>query len=360
MSSIVKVRLTKLFLWVEASRFQAWPELMAKLDPNRVYSGTSELAKSVLGYRIDEGGNVKYDDFVLNLPSWGEPRKGAPVLKGIGLVEKRNHGYAISDAGKRLGKLYCSESVSYEWKRELALLLLMREPRTRIIVDLLAKLDSFLQFAQPKWFGGSRAKAIIESSGRRFYPFPPRGSGETEMHRIIQDRAKWALGVWAEDEPLKGAEKIELAGVETDQFSLQDLGTFMRCAFELFLNLDLVQESAGVVTWNHSHASDVLPKEVLADFGGPVLKREPPEDTVMRLIETSTGDSGFLVASELRNRCREAGIDSPDRQIDSMIAEGLLTIAAHDYGQAIHGEGLFGDQRKQLVNFRINRSNSQR
>src|SRR6516225_7427395 len=100
------VRLTKLFLWVEAARFEVYPELASRLDPDRVYRAMREVARVALGSRMSDGKNLTRDDLTFNFPGWGPPRQGDPVLRGIGLLENRNGGYALSAEGHSLGTLY--------------------------------------------------------------------------------------------------------------------------------------------------------------------------------------------------------------------------------------------------------------
>jgi len=59
------------------------------------------------------------------------------------------------------------------------------------------------------------------------------------------------------------------------------------------------------------------------------------------------------VASELRRVLEQRGIEDPDGEIARLEAAGRLIIVAESYGQSRHGEGLYGDPRKQLVKIRI-------
>ncbi len=353
MNPAIKVHLTKLFLWVEPPRFQAWPELLLRLDANVTYPTTASVAKAAFGFQPDQAGNVKFDEVVFNLPGWGKTRSGEPILRGIGLLEKRNEGYAISDAGRTLAKLYHSNSASSEWKAFLATLLLNREPRTRVMMQLLVQPDAVLRFAKPSWFGGRSQDAILELPGTTLQPFLPKSAKDTPFHHLIQNRAKWALGQWRNEPEIQRADEIFLVGAEAEAFSLNDIGRALRGSLELFLNLGLVAEAGGEVTWQAAMATQILPSELLADLGAPIPTQLSPEQLIFRCIRELSGDNGFLVFSELRQHAVAEGIGDPDQLVDSLIHQGVIDLVAHDYGQPIHGEGLLGDPRKQLVKFAI-------
>lgn len=83
MNQAVKVHLTKLFLWVEPPRFQAWPELLLRLDSNATYPTTASVAKAAFGFQPDQEGNVKFDEVVFNLPGWEKPAPANPSSEGL-------------------------------------------------------------------------------------------------------------------------------------------------------------------------------------------------------------------------------------------------------------------------------------
>lgn len=352
MNPTVRVHLTKLFLWVEPPRFQAWPELLLRLDPNAIFPTTASVAKAAFGFQADQAGNVKFDEVVFNLPGWGKTRSGEPILRGVGLLEKRNHGYALSEAGLRLAELYRSNPGTSAWKTFLAALLLNREPRTRVMMQLLVQPDAVLRFAKPSWFGGRHQDATIEASGQTLQPFPPKSAKDTPFHHLIQSRARWALGEWRNEPEVQQADQVILAGAETDAFSLNDIGRALRGSLEL-LNLGLVAEAGGEVTWQAATAAELLSPDLLADLGAPAATKPTPDQLIFGYIQELTGDNGFLVFSELRQRALSDGISDPDKLVDDLIHQGAIDLVAHDYGQPIHGQGLLGDPRKQLVKFAL-------
>jgi hypothetical protein len=74
---------------------------------------------------------------------------------------------------------------------------------------------------------------------------------------------------------------------------------------------------------------------------------------IVQLLDELRTDTGFIVASELRRRLQEQGIENPDREIAKLETAGRLIIEAADYGQGRHGLGLYHDPGKQLVKLRV-------
>ena len=348
------VRLTKLFLWVEAARFQTYPELMSKLDPDRIYSGTQEVAKAAAGSRDVGRRNVSRDEVAINLPGWGKSRQGDPVLRGVGLLEQRNGGYAVSPLGRQIAGLFTEEPQQNGWKSELARILLQREPRTRTIVGFLNREGATLTFAKSGWFTGAYKDVLLEHDDEKWAPFAGNPPTDPGLQTLLNRTGKWALGEWGNDAQFRDVEEIQFTGTTKRLLSVSGLGVAMRGPFELFLHLGLVSESDGVVTWEHQRASELLPVELIDDLGGQHFA--PPESTaskVVRLINELAADDGYVVASELREALHSEGVRSPDKEISSLIEGGVIRLEAYDYGQSRHGQGLFDDPRKQLVKFRV-------
>lgn len=356
MNQVVKVHLTKLYLWMEPARFQAWPEILLRLDPGVVYTSTAAVAQAALGFQAAEDGHIKFDEAVFNLPGWSSNRRGEPILRGVGLLEKRNHGYVLSEAGEKLASLYRSNPGACEWKAFLAGLLLSREPRTRVMMQLLVQPDAELRFSKPHWFGGLYREATLESCGLVLHPFPPKSVKDTPFHHHIQSRASWALGEWRSEAAIRGAGQVLFMGAGDGPFSLHDIGLSLRGSLELFLNIGLVAEADGRVTWQAARAAELLSPELLTDLGAPLPPRESPEQIILRCIAELAGDDGFLVFSDLRRRALAAGITGPDKLVDDMVRAGSINLIAHDFGQPVHGDGLLGDPRKQLVKFAVHQN----
>lgn len=49
-------------------------------------------------------------------------------------------------------------------------------------------------------------------------------------------------------------------------------------------------------------------------------------------------DTGFVIASELRDSLHQRGIDNPDKLVADLLKDGLAVLEGQDYGQADMGE----------------------
>lgn len=81
--------------------------------------------------------------------------------------------------------------------------------------------------------------------------------------------------------------------------------------------------------------------------------RREPVAVLRQAVAELASDTGYCVASELRERMLRAGVANPDKAIAELIGRGLVCLDAWDYGQMRHGEGLYGDPRMQLVKLRV-------
>ena len=63
--------------------------------------------------------------------------------------------------------------------------------------------------------------------------------------------------------------------------------------------------------------------------------------------------TGYVVASELRKALKDRGIKNPDREMAQLESKGIIIIETESHGQGRHGEGLYGDPRKQLLKLRV-------
>ena len=95
-------------------------------------------------------------------------------------------------------------------------------------------------------------------------------------------------------------------------------------------------------TWDWSLAGYVIASKAL-----------PLEQLVANQVRELRSDTGYVIASDLRQSLQREGFVNPDADIARLESEGKLVIEAEDFGQARHGEGLFGDPRKQMVQIRV-------
>lgn len=354
MAEPVRIALTQLVLWYDATRIQTWPVFLADVSADTVLRSPTEFGRRFATRRMTDDRHAAAEKLTRNLAEL-ETSNGKLVLRGIGLLERHQRGYRVSEEGRRLGSSYRAEKDGRGWVRQLASILVTREPRTRVVLALLAQPGASLYFDANSWFGGSLQKAKIEAPGHApLAPFASTARGPS-LRDVLHDRAWWALGAWREHELLAGASDCRFEGQLGHVFSLHDIGLALHASFEVLLHLGVLRFDSRQCWVDRDVAAAELGPIIAEDFG---LDRrhaevEPLPKLLAALVEKLRSDTGYIIASELRKELRGRGIENPDRELARLETAGLIRIEAEDYGQRRHGLGLYSDPRKQLIKIRV-------
>jgi len=353
-SDMVSIVLPQLVLWYDSTRIQTWPAIMAKARPEAIYASTRAFGKEFYTDRLTYSGHSAADNMSKNLPGL-ETRRSRLVLRGIGLLEKTKGGYRVSEHGKRLGEQYQIDPGGTEWVKTLGRLLLLREPRTRVLVKLLSEPGAALYFTDDGWWGGAIRRAVIKfEDGRRFLPFNDRLDESYNLREAMNADSWWALGRWRDHPLLEGVDDCEFVGQAKERFSLHALSVPLRGACEVLQFLGVLRHQADRCWLDHDTAAEVFGMALAEDFGWKETGHHKPfYEWLTHFAERLRVDTGFIVASELRNMLRAQGFENPDREIAQLESEGRVVIEASDYGQSRHGVGLYDDPGKQLIKLRV-------
>jgi hypothetical protein len=350
----VAIALPQLVLWYDSTRIQTWPSLMAQVDNDCEFRSTRAFAKEYCTDRLTHSGHSAADNVTKNLPGL-EAKNSRLVLRGIGLLEKATEGYRISKFGSQLGTEYRKDPAGKSWVVTLGTLLLTREPRTRVLIRLLSVPGAELYFTDDEWWGGSIARATINyNDGRQILPFSDQKEHGSTLREVIKNDAWWALGEWRSHDLLQGASNCEFVGQSQRDFSLHAVSVALRASCEVMLHLGVIQHRADRCWLDHDVAFEVFGAAIAEDFGWePAGRKKSLLEWLVQFVDELRLDTGFIVASELRDRLRKQGFDNPDREIARLESEGRVVIEATDYGQSRHGVGLYDDPRKQLIKLRV-------
>lgn len=354
MGEPVKIALTQLVLWYDATRIQTWPAFLAEVPPDTSLKSATDFGRRFATKRMTDDRHAAAEKITRNLPGL-EEINGKLILRGVGLLEREDGAYRVSASGRRLAEAYSANKSEGVWVSQLARLLITREPRTRVIFWLLVQPGAGLTFAGDSWFDGSLQKARIEIPGMApVTPFSTKDNGGS-LRAAIAERAWWALGAWREHALLSGATDCQFVGQLGDNFSLHDVGLALHAAFEVLLHVGALRGDRGQCWADLDVVTGKLGRELEADFG--IERREPQTDALPKLlnsaIEKLKSDTGYVIASELRDELHRRGVENPDREIAQLEATGVVRIDAEDYGQRRHGVGLYSDPRKQLIKIRV-------
>lgn len=355
---MIEVALTQLILWYDAARIQTWPALLARVPHDLVLASPTHFGRQFLTARQTDERHSVAEKATRNLPGL-ERVKGRLLLRGVGLLERQQSArqYSVSAMGASLGQAYAADRRGRGWVRELALLLLTREPRTRILMALLSETDASLVFERG-WFADRTSRAVIRRPGEPdLKPFAAQVRGCIGLRDALIERAWWSLGSWREHPLLRDHDRCRLVGQANAEVSMHAIGLALHASCEVFLALGVIKGSEGEWALDHSAARHEL-GELAEDFGwrqdaGNSGAGSGLVELLVQLLPGLRLDTGFVVASALRERLLAAGYRDPDRALGELERRGSIRIYAEDYGQSRHGIGLYNDPRKQLIKIRI-------
>jgi hypothetical protein len=353
MLETVSIGLNQLVLWYDGTRIQSWPVFLASVSETLELPSATDFGRRFETERMTDQRHAAAEKIVRNLPGL-EARGGRFILKGIGLLDHTPSGYRLSPDGLTLRSSYIADSKGKGWVKQLAGLLLTREPRTRVVIRALSADGAELHFEGKKWFGGSLRKARIVADSGPVFPFHGDESENPTLRTLLREHSWWALGEWRKTSSFEGAQNCHFTGTLQENFSLHDVGLALRGPFEVLLHLGVLRTSENICWIDRDAALRELGEELGVEFGWVASPRTLPlEQLIAKLVSELRSDTGYVIASDLRQALRREGFVNPDAEIARLESEGRLVIEAEDFGQSRHGEGLFGDPRKQMVQIRV-------
>ncbi|MCB1064810.1 MAG: hypothetical protein KDN20_18060 [Verrucomicrobiae bacterium] len=220
-------------------------------------------------------------------------------------------------------------------------------------MKLLSKQEAVLLFTGEGWFGGVASKTELKiGDGQPIRPFAPSCSEDFQSLRpFIKENAWWALGEWQNHSLLENTTDVRFIGQLKEEFSLDKLAGNLRPALEVLAHLGVVQHYGAEAWIDHEAAVTELGLTCAQDFGWRFdgANEADPLSILATELERLRSDSGYVVASELREALHHRGIPNPDKRIGEWIRDGLVRLEGQNFGQARHGRGLFDDPEKQLI-----------
>jgi hypothetical protein len=354
LTEILTISLPQLVLWYDSTRIQTWPSLLAQVDPGIVLRSSTDFGRAHFTDRMTDDRHAAAEKITRNMPGLEKKEKGL-ALRGIGLLETCTGGYRLSAAGCELAEAYRRDPKGNDWVYVLARLLLTREPRTRTLIRLLSEKGATLYFTTTQWWSGSLQRAAIKfNDGGQLAPFAKKDEPLPNLRSAINERSWWALGEWRSDPLVQGANDCRFVGQLKEQFSLHDISLALRASCEVFVQLGVLQHQGNSSWIDQEAAVEAFGPVVAADFGWQeTTDGKTSYELLTSLVPELRMDTGFIVASELRRKLLEHGVENPDRDIAQLEVEGRLVIEATDYGQSRHGVGLYDDPSKQLIKLRV-------
>lgn len=348
-----KVALPKLFLWNEPTRYQEYPEALSRAEAGRVYS-RQEIERELfditptLTFKKDGKPRGRGTDGIVN--AMGFERFGQRLcVHGLDLIRKKEKGFVVSPSGIELGQAYRMDTAGDRWLHLLAGNLLLREPRTRLLIGLMLKgwmlqVDVFNKFprSQMSFIGPDGTRLDITSDDCR------------QFHQLLSENAELALGpLWIAELSKHGlCMPFEWCGIRVEHPSLNDLSTAIKKSFGLLFFVGIFTQGGKGWVVDTEHVCQRLGHHVLQSFGASAdgSTGESLGDLFLAALLETMDSEGYVIASVLADKfgelCHtpvEEREDALDRFARKAMFDGHLVIASSHIGQLRMGRGLFGD-----------------
>lgn len=349
-----KVALPKLFLWNDPTRYQEYPEALARAEEGRVYS-RQEIEQDLfdiaptLTFKKDGKPRGRGTDGIVN--TMGFERFGQRLcVNGLDLIRKTDEGFVVSQSGIELGNAYRADATGDGWLYLLARNVLLREPRTRLLAGLMLKgwtleVEVFNKFpkSQMAFVGPDNARLDITSKDCQ------------QFNSLLSDNAELALGpLWISELSEHGLKlPVEWCGMRVDQPSVKDLSSAIKKSFGLLFFIDLFREENNSWVVDTAHVDRKLGHDVLESFGVSAAGDSQGKSTDNLFIEAlrqTMDNEGYTIASALADKFGElcqTPVEERNAALDRFAREAMyddrLVIASCHAGQPRMGRGLFGD-----------------
>jgi len=375
---IRRLGLTKLFLWMEAERYQTYPAALARLTLGRAYT-RQQVAEELFGLSTGSNRKPQRESLVYNAFGMLQTAEDKLTLRGINLFkrvtpngshlasgmkvwERSTDEWIPTSKAEALGKAYLQNPSNTQWQAMLAEQVARYEPRARVLLHLLST-GHELRFATPRYFGGDVEQAVL--IGRdSFRLFGEKGTAFSELLSDCQDTA---IGPWWRSE-------IEQAGfVLDDDFRLEGamnrppstnhIAYALKTALYVFKELNILEPREGIWRVNPGVLGQCMSPEVTRDLAGEQFRTPDLSDEwkqVAYVVNALADAQGYVIASEAAERWGELA-DLPvserttafDRLLRRGIFEERVQILDRHPGQPRMGRGLFDDDNMRMVRLRV-------
>jgi len=361
----VRIALPKLFLWSETSRIQEYPAALARAVAGRIYTRLEverELFDIVPTLEFKGGApRGRRTDGVVN--SYGLERSGDRFrINGIDLLRRQGNGLKATESGLQLGEQFRCDPAGKAWVIVLARQILVREPRTRLLISLLLKGYSLEVSVVGTTPTGNLS--LVDTHGAAI-PIPSRDC--IVFNDLLAANAEVALGPSWRDEIASGGGfgPVHWEGVQGGTPSLNDLPVALKKSLAVLFHIGLFT--------GHGQEWRLDAEDVQGTFGGDVLDgfgiapppaqiEFPPDQAFARALAELQDPDGFVIVSRVAESFGGLlGIPGGDRPfaLDQFVRAAMyddrLRVLERHAGQPRMGRGLFGenDSRRVRIDFHV-------
>jgi len=378
-----RLGLTKLYLWPEAERFQAYPQALARLAtyPELRQGATRrQIGEQLFRLAYVRGRKPLRENVLTNCFGVVQVAESKLVIRGINLFRRREPAQPRQVPGSplvqwetqddlwvptaeaiALGEAYTDDPDGLRWQQLLAEQLGRYEVRTRLFLGLLAE-GRRVVFAGRGFFAGPNHLAQLVGGQEEVPLFAESGAA---LNMLLKERISHALGPWWHAEiAAQGytlAHDFVLEGVHNGPPSTNKLSYNLRNGLAVFKALGVLADLDD--GWGLDEAAAVrhLSSELVADLVGttPALVRDPYE-ALRRAVDELADEVGFVIVTSLARRWAELQGLPPaeiDTRFDDFVRrglyEGIVQVLDSHPGQPRMGRGLLGDNDRRRVRLSI-------
>ena len=360
----IRIALPKLFLWSETSRIQEYAAALARAVPDRIYTRLEverELFDIVPTLEFKGGApRGRRTDGIVN--SYGLERSGDRFrINGIDLLRRQGDGLKATESGLQLGELFRRDPAGRGWVTVLARQILVREPRTRLLISLLLKgysLEVSVVGTSP-----TGNLSLIETNGSAI-PIPSRDC--IAFNDLLAANAEVALGPSWRNEIASGGGfgPVHWEGVQGGTPSLNDLPVALKKSLAVLFHIGLFTGRGQEWRLDAEDVQAAFGDDVLDGFGiaPPAQIELSPDQAFAKALAETQDPDGFAIASRVAE-CfgRLLGIPDGDRPLalDQFVRRAMyddrLRVLERHAGQPRMGRGLFGenDSRRVRIEFHM-------
>ncbi len=379
MTHIKRIGLNKLFLWSEASRYQTYPQALARLQPGGTYT-RQQIGAELFRLAAREDGRQWRDSQINNVFGFIQSSQDKLLLKGINLFQRVTpHGvqriagidkweqagdtWQPTPAARVIGQAFAQEPASARWQQLLAEQLARYEPRTRMLLHLLAQ-GYRLTFEKPGYFAGNTLLARLVGP-EDIVLFADNCAA---FNQLLMAHKQLALGPWwLADITAAGFEVVDdfvLQGAMNRPPSTSFINSALKTALYLFyVSGILVEEDDGWRVDTDAFARHIHPEVSAELLGIQATDRPGPDNPWQQLsfvVNELADERGFVITAAAAERWGEmADVPLNERLLafDNLVRRGLfegrVEIVDRHLGQPRLGRGLFDDDNMRLVKLRV-------
>lgn len=356
----IKVALPKLFLWSEQTRYQEYPEALSRAEAGRIYT-RQEIERELfdigptLTFKRNGKPRGRGTDGIVN--AMGYERLGQRLcVNGLDFIRKTDTGFIISDSGMKLGRLYRKADDKRQWLNVLARQLLLREPRTRLLIGLILH-GWVLKTAVSNNFPNGQMTLVSPNDEQ----LEITARGCLQFNTLLDAYGEMALGpLWIEELRSEGLSfPVQWCGVRVDLPSVNYISSALRKSLGLLFYIGVFQGDDDAWTLDQARVVSQLGPDVLGSFGIDEVSEtmKPSRDEVfLNALADSADEEGYVIVRVLAEAFGKAcHISSEqwefalDQFVREAMYEGRLTIVASHTGQLRMGRGLFGDNNYRRI-----------